>query len=89
MIYRKFGDKDISLLGFDNLRLASLPQVDLTTVEQPKEEMAVSAVTMLQNVFSFVPIAASRRFALSGVYSSARRRNAGRNTAQAVPCAVP
>ncbi len=39
--------KDISLLGFDNIRLSSLPQIDLTTVEQPKEEMAVKAVTML------------------------------------------
>ena len=39
--------EDISLLGFDNLRLASLPQIDLTTVAQPKEEMAVRAVKML------------------------------------------
>ena len=38
---------DISLLGFDNIRLASLPQINLTTIEQPKEEMAVRAVTML------------------------------------------
>ncbi len=39
--------EDISLLGFDNIRLASLPQIDLTTVAQPKEEMAVRAVKML------------------------------------------
>ena len=39
--------EDISLLGFDNIRLASLPQIDLTTVAQPKEEMAVKAVKML------------------------------------------
>ena len=32
---------------FDNIRLASLPQIDLTTVAQPKEEMAVRAVKML------------------------------------------
>ena len=38
---------DISLIGFDNIRISALPQIDLTTVEQPKEEMAVSAVTML------------------------------------------
>lgn len=38
---------NISLLGFDNIRLASLPQIDLTTVAQPKEEMAVRAVKML------------------------------------------
>lgn len=39
--------EDLSLLGFDNIRLASLPQIDLTTVAQPKEEMAVRAVKML------------------------------------------
>ena len=39
--------EDISLLGFDNIRLASLPQIDLTTISQPKEEMAVRAVKML------------------------------------------
>ena len=39
--------EDISLLGFDNIRLSSLPQIDLTTVAQPKEEMAVRAVKML------------------------------------------
>ncbi len=39
--------EDISLIGFDNIRITSLPQIDLTTVAQPKEEMAVSAVTML------------------------------------------
>ena len=54
---------DISLLGFDNIRLASLPQIDLTTVAQPKEEMAVRAVKMLihkidsgasENVFEII-----------------------------------
>ena len=39
--------EDISLLGFDNIRLSSLPQIDLTTISQPKEAMAVSAVKML------------------------------------------
>ena len=39
--------EELSLLGFDNIRLASLPQIDLTTVAQPKEEMAVRAVKML------------------------------------------
>lgn len=38
---------DISLIGFDNIRITALPQIDMTTVEQPKEEMAVSAVNML------------------------------------------
>ena len=41
--------EDISLIGFDNIRLTSLPQIDLTTVEQPKEEMAVRAVSMLMD----------------------------------------
>ena len=39
--------EDISLIGFDNIRISALPQIDLTTVAQPKEEMAVSAVDML------------------------------------------
>ncbi len=39
--------EDISLLGFDNIRITSLPQIDLTTVAQPKEEMASRAVKML------------------------------------------
>ena len=41
---------DISLIGFDNIRISSLPQIDLTTVAQPKEEMAVTAVTMLMDM---------------------------------------
>lgn len=41
--------EDISLLGFDNIRLTSLPQIDLTTIAQPKEEMAVRAVKLLLN----------------------------------------
>ena len=39
--------EEISLIGFDNIRISALPQIDLTTVAQPKEEMAVSAVDML------------------------------------------
>ena len=39
--------EDISILGFDNIRLSSLPQIDLTTVAQPMEQMAIRAVTML------------------------------------------
>lgn len=37
----------ISLIGFDNIRSASLPRIDLTTVEQPKQNMATQAVEML------------------------------------------
>lgn len=43
---------DISLIGFDNIRISSLPQIDLTTVAQPKEEMAVTAVTMLLDMIT-------------------------------------
>lgn len=40
---------DISLLGFDNIRNTALPQISLTTVEQPKAEMAAHAVRMLRD----------------------------------------
>ncbi len=39
--------QDISVLGFDNISYADLPKVDLSTVEQPKEEIAARAVTAL------------------------------------------
>lgn len=39
--------EDLSLMGFDNIPDAGLPRIDLTTVEQPKREMAVAAVDML------------------------------------------
>ncbi len=42
--------EDISLIGFDNIRISALPQINLTTVAQPKEEMAVTAVTMLMDM---------------------------------------
>jgi LacI family transcriptional regulator len=37
----------LSLIGFDNIRSTSLPRIELTTVEQPKREMAVQALDML------------------------------------------
>lgn len=39
--------QDISLLGFDNISFADLPKIELTTVEQPKEDMAKQAVNTL------------------------------------------
>ena len=39
--------KDISLMGFDNISFSALPQIDLTTVNQPTQQMAISAVDML------------------------------------------
>ena len=38
---------DLSLIGFDNIPSTALPRIDLTTIEQPKKEMAVQAVDML------------------------------------------
>ena len=39
--------KDISLMGFDNISFSALPQIDLTTVNQPTQQMAIAAVDML------------------------------------------
>lgn len=38
---------DLSVVGFDDVRLASLTNPPLTTVAQPKYEMGMAAVTML------------------------------------------
>ncbi len=38
---------DVSLLGFDNISYADLPKIELSSVEQPKEEMAKQAVKAL------------------------------------------
>ena len=39
--------KDVSLMGFDNISFSALPQIDLTTVNQPTQQMAIAAVDML------------------------------------------
>lgn len=39
--------EDISLIGFDNIKYSSLPRIDLTTIEQPKQNMAARAVAIL------------------------------------------
>ena len=39
--------KDISLMGFDNISFSALPQIDLTTIHQPTQQMAIAAVDML------------------------------------------
>ena len=41
--------EDMSLMGFDNISFCALPPIDLTTVNQPKHELAVAAVDMLLN----------------------------------------
>ena len=38
----------LSLIGFDNISATSLSRIDLTTVDQPKRDMAVQAVDMLR-----------------------------------------
>ena len=39
--------EDVSLLGFDNISFTALPRIGITTVEQPKTEMAQAAVELL------------------------------------------
>ena len=39
--------EELSLVGFDNIAAASMPRIDLTTVEQSKREMALQAVEIL------------------------------------------
>lgn len=41
--------QDLSLMGFDNISFSALPPISLTTVNQPKQELAVSAMDMLLN----------------------------------------
>ena len=39
----------LSLIGFDNISSTALPRIELTTIEQPKKDMAVQAVDMLRD----------------------------------------
>ena len=39
--------EDISVLGFDNISFSGLPRIGLTTVEQPKADMAAAAVEII------------------------------------------
>jgi LacI family transcriptional regulator len=38
---------DLSLLGFDNISFTALPRIGITTVEQPKTEMAQAAIDLV------------------------------------------
>ena len=41
--------RQLSLIGFDNIPSTARPRIELTTIEQPKREMAVQAVDMLRD----------------------------------------
>lgn len=42
--------EDVSLLGFDNIVYGALPKIDLSTIDQRKEQMAAAAVDMLREL---------------------------------------
>lgn len=42
--------EDISIIGFDNLPFTGLPRIDLTTIDQSKNELAKSAVEILVGI---------------------------------------
>jgi LacI family transcriptional regulator len=45
--------EDFSLLGFNNIVFSALPKINLTTIEQPKQAIAATAVTMLLERMKF------------------------------------
>ncbi len=44
--------EDVSLIGFDNISFTELPRINLTTVDQPKEQMALAAVERLTAIIA-------------------------------------
>lgn len=43
--------KDISVIGIDNIEYASLPRIDLTTIEEPRYQIGKMAATEILNLF--------------------------------------
>lgn len=71
--------EDVSVVGFDDVPLASWPSYDLTTVTQPVEQMAEQAIEMLVGQIE-VTRTTSQRIAIDGrlvVRGSTRDRAAG------------
>jgi LacI family transcriptional regulator len=42
--------RDISVLGFDNISISKLPRINLTTIEQPLDQLVISAIDLLVNL---------------------------------------
>ncbi len=53
--------RDLSLLGFDNIRDSGLPRIELTTIEQPKKMLASVAVDTLLDKIQNDPTGYSHR----------------------------
>lgn len=42
--------EDVSLIGYDNISYASLPRIELTTIEQPRKKIAKSTIELILNI---------------------------------------
>lgn len=44
--------QDVSVIGIDNIEYASLPRIDLTTIEEPRYQIGKLAATEILNLFA-------------------------------------